>query len=318
MGRTYEGIAAMEAGVRLAERHGETAVALRGRNSISGCQTQREPQAALEILSAGIAEARRLGQRASMIRMLTNAAGASLEVGDPATAIREMSELLTSPLGREDRLFTQAMLLLAQVAAGADYEPLLREFDGELEAEQEPNVLVNLFGIRALVALAAGRYADSHANSLEAARLSPFNAPGSISMAGHAAAWARDPGLLAEALEAHVGTLAHGGVIDHRRAAMVAARAALDGRLDEAAYGFRTAIAGLHSVGALFEEALTSIDAVAILGPNADPALVTSARTRLEDAGTLGFLPALEALARADPAAGDRAPVSQMRARQTV
>jgi tetratricopeptide (TPR) repeat protein len=296
IGRTYEGLPSMEAGIALAERHGASLVALRGRNSLSGYTNSRDPRRALELLTEGIAEARRLGQRATVLRMLTNAAGVWVETGTPETAIREMSEILAGQLAAEDRLFAQANLLNALVVTGGDYESLYSEFETSMASEQDPNVLNNIHAIRAQIGLVKGRFAEAHAAALEAARLSPFNAPTAISLAAHAAAWARDPVLLAQAHEAHIATRAHGGAIDLRRAAMSAGMAALDGRIDEAMSGLRAAMAGLRSLGSLAEEAMTGIDAAALAGNQLEPELLAAIRARLDEVGYRAFVPVLDGL----------------------
>jgi class 3 adenylate cyclase/tetratricopeptide (TPR) repeat protein len=314
LGRTYEGLPIMEAGVRLAERHGFTAVALRGVNSLSGYLNARDPRASVALLEEGIANARRIGHRASMIRMLTNAASAWLETGELARASTEMEGLLATPLGREDRLFTLANQANTFILVGRDYAPLVAELEALLEGEADPNVANNLFGIRALVALVEGRFGEAFTAALEAARLSPFNAPGAISTAGHAGTWQGDPELVRRALATHEATATHGGVIDLRRAAMRATLAGLDGRLDEATNGLRVAIAGLRSTGAATEEILTGIDAVAVLGAQVDPTMVSATRDRIIELGAHGLLPILERLRASPPGAARVASHASQRA----
>ena len=228
LGRTYEGIPTMEGAIRLAERHGVAAgVALRGRNSLAAYHSPREPAAALALLETGIAEARRIGDRASMLRMLTNAAGARLETGDWATARQDMEELLAGTLAREDRAFSLSALIQSRAWTGDPTDTYFGELDELLEGERDGNILNVGVGARAAVLLAEGHYPEARASAVEAARLSPFNAPSALSMAAHAMAWARDREGVAEVLAAHIATAAHGGVIDHRRTAMRAAIAGL-------------------------------------------------------------------------------------------
>ena len=187
MGQTYEGIAVMEGALRLADQHGLTSIALRGRSSLAGYLIAREPQAAVQLLVTGAAEARRLGYRANLIRLLSNAAGAWVETGEWALARREMEELLAGPLGREDRLFALSAVVLPKVFTGEDCADELREMDAALEGERDGNVLNVGVGTWGLVHLAEGQYPAAIAEMTEAARLSPFNAPGALSYAGHAA-----------------------------------------------------------------------------------------------------------------------------------
>ena len=229
-----------------------------------------------------------------------------------------MEELLGAPLGREDRLFTIAALLQFVLLQGEDHRPLLAEFQALLSGEEDPNILTNDRGVRGFVALTEHRLTDAYELSLDAARLSPFNAPPAISVAAHAAAWARDADRLGRAVEAHVATSSHGGVIDHRRASMRAGLAGLEGRLDEAAEGYRTAIAGLRELGAVFEETLTGMDAVAVLGPSrVDPDVITAVRARLDELGAEGLRPVLDALVQPEPSTSRR-DAAEARAGQTA
>ena len=63
MGRTYEGTGVVETGLRLSERHGLAATALRARVNLGVALSLGDPRAALEIFRTGLAEASRLGHR---------------------------------------------------------------------------------------------------------------------------------------------------------------------------------------------------------------------------------------------------------------
>ena len=70
--------------------------------------------------------------------------------------------------------------------------------------------------------------------------------------------------------------------------------AALDGRIDEATNGLRAAMAGLRSIGSLGEEALTGIDAAALVGKQLDAALLAEIRARLDEVGYHAYVPLLD------------------------
>jgi hypothetical protein len=208
-----------------------------------------------------------------------------------------MEELLGGELSREDRIFCLGGLIAPLAWTGKPFEPYVRELDESLEEERDGNVLNVGVGTRAAVSLAEGRYADAREAAVEAARLSPFNGPSALSIAAHAATWGRDHDGVADVLAAHIGTAAHGGVIDLRRLGMRAAIAGLEGRREESLLGFRTSIEGLSGLGAQLEETLTAVDMVASVGSeHADAAIAQSARRWFEERGALPFLARLDEL----------------------
>ena len=88
LARPYEGQGAMEAGLHLAERRGLAVTALRARVNLGVFLELDDPRAGLENNRVGLAEARRLGQRAYALTFLTNAAaiahiGRRLGLGTP-------------------------------------------------------------------------------------------------------------------------------------------------------------------------------------------------------------------------------------------
>jgi tetratricopeptide (TPR) repeat protein len=295
IGRTYEGIPVMEGAMRLAELHGLSQTALRSRNALAGYLMASDPAEALKLYLDGAAEAQRVGDRASMLRLLTNAAIAWFETGDWATALREMETALASPMPAADRTLSLFQVVQIRAYRGDPIEELIRELDDLLEHERDSNVLNAWASTRAAVALADGRYEDARAAAVESARLSSFNAPITLGLSGHAAAWARDRDAVAGTLDALLATRAHGGLVDLRKTSLRAAIAGLDGRVDEAAAGFRTSLEGFRRRGARVEEALTGIDLAAVLGADrADPQLVRATRAVLTELGAAALLARLE------------------------
>ncbi len=81
--RGYEGSGAIETGMRLAERHGLALTALRARHNLGTLATHEgDWRAALGIARAGLAEARRLGRRDSVLGFLGIAWEAGFWTGD--------------------------------------------------------------------------------------------------------------------------------------------------------------------------------------------------------------------------------------------
>ncbi|HUQ44969.1 MAG TPA: adenylate/guanylate cyclase domain-containing protein [Candidatus Limnocylindria bacterium] len=306
MGRTYEGLAVMDGAVRLADSQGLVAIATRGRNSLMGYLAAREPRAAAELAQAGLAEARRVGDRATVNRMIANASEVWLWIGEWPTARHEIDELLGGSLGREDRLFGLGNRAILKAYVGEEFSGDLTEIETLVAGELDGNVANVASGTRAAINLASGAFQSARLEAMLTARLSPFNAPPALSLAGHAAAWDRDLAALEEVLQLHIATAAHGGNIDLRRAAMAAGIAALQGRREEAVNSFRDSIEGLRSLDSRLEWVMTVLDLVATVGPTALPEAVQAARSELARLNATTLLERLEALIASQPRPAQR------------
>ncbi len=108
---------------------------------------------------------------------------------------------------------------------------------------------------------------------------------------------ARDGDVARLALDRMIATGAHGRAIDSDKVAIRAGLAALDGSTQEAIAGFRAAIAGWRDLGLPWDEAMTSILFVRLVGPGSPEARAAadSARTILEGLGARRVLEILDA-----------------------
>ena len=77
---------------------------------------------------------------------------------------------------------------------------------------------------------------------------------------------AGDPATAGLALDRLIATGAHGRALDVDRTAIQAGLAALEGRRADAIAGYRSAIAGWRDLGLPWDEAITSIEFVRLLG----------------------------------------------------
>jgi tetratricopeptide (TPR) repeat protein len=297
MGRTYEGIPVIEGAIRMAERLGIPHLALRARNALGAYLVLRQPAAALEVWEAGIAEAQRIGDRASLFRLTNNLVSGWIHTGQWTRGIAELELLISSPLPRTDRIFTLIGLEQVRAFTGKPVEADRRELEALVENEHDPNVTNMVAEVRAHGALATGRYGDAQQAAREAAAMSPLNAAAALSLGAHAAAWTRDRDALASFHDELLATGAHGGLIDARKQSIAAGLAALDGRTDEALPAFRTSIEEMRALSAALEEVLTTLDLVAVAGrERVDPALIQAARAKLESWEAVPFLERLDEL----------------------
>src|SRR5207253_7942128 len=105
VGRGVEGLIVVEGAIPLAKSVGLPHIALRAQNTVGIYMLWRDPRAAAAIFEQGIAEARRLGSRAMLVRLTENAIENARIVGDWSWATTELDNLLAEPLGLADRLF---------------------------------------------------------------------------------------------------------------------------------------------------------------------------------------------------------------------
>jgi hypothetical protein len=308
LGRMYEGVGALEAGLRLAESQGFNATMIRARVNIGGTLWFRDPRAALAATVPGLELARRLGRRSEEIILSTNGAYASLRLGEWAFRQR-LEELLGVDLEASDRLQVLAPLVHFRALQGELGLTDLADLDAFANAETDAQNKADRHRARAAAALADGRLDDVWTESLEAADASVVNGPAPLAVAAHAAIWMGDRSRVADALERHLATNQHGAAIEAERAGMRAAIAALAGREQEAVVGFRDTLARWRDLGCDFDFALTAIDAAALgLAGGELAASIDQARS------ILGRLRARPILGRLDEALAIRpAPVSAPR-----
>ena len=89
LGRAYEGLGAIRAGIELADERGLVSTALRGRLNLGVLAT--DPRTSFEAAEAALEIARRFGLRGFIRTLVVNAAGAALEIGEWDRAIGEVT-----------------------------------------------------------------------------------------------------------------------------------------------------------------------------------------------------------------------------------
>ena len=298
LGRTYEGLAAVEGALRLATDRGLTTIALRAQNTLGAYLSHRDPRKSLEVLRSAMVEARRLGARAMLLRLTSNATEAARETGDWVWAIAEIDSQLATDLDREDRVQFLGQRVWFSAFLGASSEVSLAELRTIVGEDTDPNVRGSAEEAEGVVALVQGRHGDARDHFRRSADLSQLNAPTALAWAGRAAAQMGDSaGVLAQ-LEALRANPAHGPAITARRQALDAAAAALGGEPDLARAGLRSAAAAWDALGSPWEQALAVMDAAILLGPD-DPFVLEAGPGARDIFVRLGARAALDELERA-------------------
>ena len=179
-----------------------------------------------------------------------------------------------------------------------------------LEEISDPDVGIGYDEIRAAVAYAAGRWAEAAAIWTAAAEASDLNQPYVLPRAGHAFVLAGDDAGAEGTLERLRAFGARGRAVDGDRASIAAGIAALRGDSTGALAGYRTAMAAWSSLDLPWDEALTVLDAVTVLGAS-DPEVagwVDGARATFERLRAAPLVERLDEAVAATPA--QRAPTA--------
>ncbi|MGH3075382.1 MAG: hypothetical protein ACRDQC_10660, partial [Gaiellales bacterium] len=249
LGRRYEGLTVIEGGLRLAERHGFSRIALRARVNLGALEGDVDPRAAFETGLAGLAEARRLGHRRPVMLFLTNSAELGILIGDWDWALPEMEELLAGDLEREDRMLMLSKLVWIRAWRGVEVGSLIDDLTDYAQEMQEPATGFELAIALALRAFALGEFAEAAEGFQHAAGLTAGNAPLSYTFAARAALLSHDVARANAALSGLVATGVHSATVDARRASIRAGVAALDGHDAEAHALYRDALKGHRDTG---------------------------------------------------------------------
>ena len=153
-----------------------------------------------------------------------------------------------------------------------------------LDLMSDPDVAISHMDIQASSAYVAGRWADAATIWSDAAALSDLNQPYVLPRAGHAFVLAGDDVGAEGTLQRLRALGTRGRAVDADRTSIAAGIAALRGDRADALAGYRTAIAAWRGLDLPWDEALTTLEAVTVLGTS-DPEVagwVDGARSTFE------------------------------------
>ena len=127
LGRSYEGIGEMRAGLELARSGDMPITVLRALNYLGVTQGARDPVAAVDAAREGLGDARRLSLTSWISTMVANGAEAALWTGEWSWAFDETSAVLATDLDRFDRASLISAILPMRSWRGASIEAELEE-----------------------------------------------------------------------------------------------------------------------------------------------------------------------------------------------
>ncbi len=297
VGRPIEGLALVEAARRLAIERQMPSWESRAVMALSLSLAIRDPRAALELEKEGIELARIIGRHDVEWLLIGNGGEDAIRTGDwdwQAGEYAKFADLDIDPtIEYQMRVATVAIEILRGTIATME----AKRIADTMSSIERGDLSSNGPSLLGWLAFSEGRFDVAAAAWLETADLSRLNAPFVLPRVAHAALLARDAGLARAALQRLSEVGARGRAIEVDRTAIEAGLAALAGETAKAVSGYRLAITGWRDLGLVWDEALTSIVFVSLVGP-ADPqaqAAAESAREILERLGAARVIDRLDA-----------------------
>jgi class 3 adenylate cyclase/tetratricopeptide (TPR) repeat protein len=264
LGRSYEGLGAIRAGIELADERGLVSTALRGRLNLGVLSP--DPRTAYEAAEAGLEVARRFGLRGFLRTLVGNSASAALEVGEWDKGIRDAEttrdespdELTANHMG-------WALFIFSAFRGEAS--------TAELERLTSWAVGIGESGARESVAELQGHFDFGRGELTSAcdhwlafAPSDALNGPGAYFMAGIAALLAADRDRAAAALAGLAGAGARGSYAATNRRLLEAGLLALDGRPAEAVRETQAIVGEYERQGLPWRQALAGLVLATLVG----------------------------------------------------
>jgi class 3 adenylate cyclase/tetratricopeptide (TPR) repeat protein len=270
-GRFQEGIALMRGALALGEANGLPLVENRASNNISSLLVFEDPRAGFEVARTGLERFIKLGHRDGAIWLTGNLLECALWTGDWDAALEARAQLYVDDLAAGYRLLLAPTAHAIRALRG-DIDDAKRELaaDEELAATiTDPQHFGNIRLCKAIVQLADGR-PDLAYECATAPISSSYAADGAAVIAAHAGVWLRDSQRLSAALEALESRSGLTGWREASRRALRAARAALEGRLEEAATVYREASDKWRQLDAILNLGICQMERALLLPEHPD------------------------------------------------
>ena len=305
LGRAYEGVGAIKAGVDLADQHGFVSTALRGRVNLGAFQLDADPRAAFETTRAALEVAVRLGLRSYAGTLIGNAASAATEVGEWAWAIQAVTAARDESLDEFARNLLSWTLVTFSAWQGNEVTAEVDRLIDWAASFDETGARGAVHGLLAEVAFGAGNLLVACDEWMTNASSDALNAPHAYFRAGLSALMAGDRDRTAAALVAHERTARHGRLLALDQRLLRAGLAALDDRPAEALREGRAILGDYGRLGLPWRQALGAIVLLSTIGGD-EPEVRAAAEQAREILTRLGAKPFLERLDAALASPSDR------------
>jgi class 3 adenylate cyclase/tetratricopeptide (TPR) repeat protein len=311
LGRAYEGVGTVRTGQALAEANQMHELVFRGLANRVGFEMTMDPWVSFETAQEGLALSQRLGWLANPT-LIVNYAGAAMRVGEWDAAIEETTRGLERGPDPVDWIQIEGTRLTILVLRGEASSDELDELQAAAAKDGSDASRLSLSDLNCWQAFVDGRLSEAYDEWVTFARESALNAPDALSMACRAALWDGAADRARAALELLDATGIHGPALEATRRSRNAGILALGGRRSEALLAFRESLRGYHELRLPFDEALTGIDMLSVLGSREPDARAAGERAReiLTNLRAKPLLARLEGLLERDPASDPEAPVA--------
>ena len=264
VGRVYEGLGAIRAGIELADERGLVSTALRGRLNLGVLAP--DPRTSFEAAEAALEIARRFGLRGYVRTLVGNLAGASLEVGEWEGAIREITVARDESPDELAANHMRWVLFNFSAWRGDDVTSELAHLSAWAESIGESGAREAIEDVRAQVDFSTGNFGAACDEWLVFAPSDPLNAPNAYFYAGLAGLLAADRDRAAAAIAGLDGLPGRSRMRALDRRLLGAGLAAIDGRRSESVREVRAVLAEYAIMGLPWRQALGGLILASLVG----------------------------------------------------
>jgi class 3 adenylate cyclase/tetratricopeptide (TPR) repeat protein len=296
IGRPYEGLGALRAGIALADERGLVPIALRGRLNVGVLEP--DPRASFEATEAALEIARRLGMGGYIRTLVGNLGTPALELGQWERIIEETMTARDESPDELSANYASWSLMTYQAYRGEVVESEVERLVAWAESLDESGAREAVYWLRAEVDFGSGRYAQACDKWLRYAPSDPLNAPQTCFYAGMAALLAGDQDRAANAQSRLKALPGHTRLRTADQRLLEAGLAALEGRAPDAVREARAVLDEYERMGLVWRRAQASVMLAATVGLG-EPGvreLAESARETFVHLKARPFLERLDAL----------------------
>jgi class 3 adenylate cyclase/tetratricopeptide (TPR) repeat protein len=294
LGRLREAVALLDAAERLA-RESSLNEPLTAALLVGGFHLNEiDLRAALAKYREGAQLARRTGQRLPLYTFINNIAYTGFTTGEWDEAMAVSSDALRGDVEGTHRAWLIGNEVSIRASRGENVEADMAMMRELAEGSDDGDIGVAILDAEANAWLAQGRLREAAEDWRKIAAIQTAQAPGSFYQAARAALWAGDVETAQADLAALDGTGVQGPIVATRRRTVAAGIAALEGRIADATALYREALQGWKDVGMGWDEALTGLDMVLLIGADANAQVASATRAVFERLGARPYLERLD------------------------
>ncbi len=214
VGREYEGLGVLEAGLRLAEARGGSRTTIRAQNNLGYMLIYRDPPRAEAILAEGAAAARRIGDVRWAVQVAVNVTGVLNTLGRTDDALAACAEIDGLEPQGPGRWWVTMAAAMSRLWRGELGDAELAVLVAETTETSDPQVMGFLHWIEADADFLAGRYGDDRTRRHEVARTDEARAGLNLAYSARSALMLRDRDAAAADLAAMEATLTRGALLE--------------------------------------------------------------------------------------------------------